>query len=170
MTTSIVNEYYAGIGLQNGENGDGFTGNFFSTSGNRIGKNKLFSTSSLGGIPLPMKTFSSGASGFCCISTIRLIIDSSNRFQLWWQNYRDSAGHSKPTFPTGTPTQSIISKAIADFRLNEDSSSNQIITGYYTHDGTSTGFPEPKPSGILFYTPFFNNRVRVHGLVLERYA
>lgn len=42
-------------------------------------------------------------------------------------------------------------------------------TGYYTETFTSVGNFLPYPNKMLIYFPFFNNRLRIHNLVIEKY-
>lgn len=50
------------------------------------------------------------------------------------------------------------------------SSLSSVVTGYYTSGGTNNNNVMMKPNAIFIYTPQFNSRLRIHALVVERYA
>lgn len=111
---------------------------------------------------LPSGNNSTGASSFAALNVCRLIIDSQNRFTFGYpSNTNTSWGNA-----TSTPTVEMVRQSMAVLGLT-----NLInTTGYWTHNGYNTGIAEAKPKGILIYSPFYNNRIRVHAFVVEKYA
>jgi len=78
-------------------------------------------------------------------------------------SFTDSAAVQLPTFnPGNTSTQNLRGPMAAQTFSN-------TMTGFYTVDGTAAGNLLPLPDKAVIYSPFINNRLRIHNIVVERY-
>jgi hypothetical protein len=91
----------------------------------------------------------------------------NNTFELTVP-YAHTSPRNIAILETDTPTIEVGRNALARFvPIGNDS----VISGYLSHNGRVSGqFYEPPPSGFLIYSPFFNFRLRVHAIVIERYS
>jgi hypothetical protein len=43
-------------------------------------------------------------------------------------------------------------------------------TGYFTSTFNNSGIPAPIPDSLYIHNPFISNRLRVHGILIEKYS
>ncbi len=66
--------------------------------------------------------------------------------------------------PTANTTTAILRSSMANYAISN------TYTGYYTTNFTSTGDLLPMPNKAVIYSPFVLSRLRIHNLVVEKYA
>lgn len=119
-------------------------------------------------ITIPQNVGATGITGFASQNALRILINSStNKYEIWC-NSNTSVPNSP--FLTSNGTVDSLRSRMASFDSTLSSAYNSVSTGFFTHNNTATGVPQVKPSGVLFYFPFFNNQIRLHAIAVERYA
>lgn len=150
--------------------GNGGTPMFISDSGNtHYVINPSTSTPNTNSyiITLPQNVGSTGFTGFACQNALKIVINNSNnQYQIYC-----NVGTTVPNIPfyTSAPTVESLRARMAAFDSTLDTR-NAVASGYFTHNNLAAGVPQVKPSGVLFYFPFFNNQIRLHAIAVERYA
>jgi hypothetical protein len=104
---------------------------------------------------------SSGSGNFAGANVCRLIINQTSKTF----SFNDNGGIGLVTYPSNNTSTSRLRSSMSAFSFTPIA-----ITGYYTVDGTSGTDILPLPNKALIYSPFLNNRLRIHNLVVERYA
>jgi hypothetical protein len=69
--------------------------------------------------------------------------------------------HNNPRYHT------INSKTVMEEVLNT-AFPNSSNTDYFTHNNTATGYRYPRPNAFIIYSPFVNNKMRIHGLLIRQ--
>lgn len=117
-------------------------------------------------ITLPQNVGATGITGFASQNTLRITIDNLTNIYTVYCNVSTSV----PNLPFYTSTATVESLRARMASFDSTTSLNSIVTGFFTHNNTASGVPQVKPSGVLFYFPFFNNQIRLHAIAVERYA
>jgi hypothetical protein len=69
-------------------------------------------------------------------------------------------------YPSSNTSTNLLRSSMSAFSF----SSFDTITGFYTSNFTETGDLLPFPDKVLIYSPFIQNRIRIHNLIVERYV
>lgn len=85
-------------------------------------------------------------------------------------SFPTSTGYSFNMFYNNGSTAEVL---LANLRTGvaaqmETQTSNYV--GYFTTGGAATGYGMSKPNSIYIYNPMLNTRMRIHALLVERYA
>jgi hypothetical protein len=133
---------------------DGFGMGMISSGVQKYG----FNTSVFPMLITPSYIQSTGSTNFIAVNYCRLIIKNKT-FEMYWG--RDST------------TNNNVSLSYLRSKINSNNGINNMITqgpftGFYTEDGTISSPILPYPNKVLIYSPFFNNRIRIHNLLIEK--
>jgi hypothetical protein len=122
-------------------------------------------------ILLPDEFYQSGSGlYFCNLFFLKIKIKDKGRpnqsYYFAIENHdRDIANdYSLPVYSTQFPSLEQMRK----FLSNADFPS--FDTGYFTSNLTSSGIPSPIPDAFYISNPFISNRIRIHGILIEKYA
>ncbi len=61
-------------------------------------------------------------------------------------------------------------EVMRQYMLSSTFEGGNYPTGYWTTSLSPTGDNLTPPNALFIYVPFFNNRIRIHGIVIEKYS
>jgi hypothetical protein len=82
-----------------------------------------------------------------------------------YENDYQSQINGAPPFALNFPSLSQMRKALADIVFTSSPD-----TGYFTSTFNNSGIPAPIPDSLYIHNPFISNRLRVHGILIEKYS
>jgi len=81
------------------------------------------------------------------------------------QNDAESQANGAPPFALNFPSLSQMRKDLANIAFTSSPD-----TGYFTSTFNNSGTPAPIPDALYIHNPFLFNRLRVHGILIEKYS
>lgn len=165
--TTLTTFRYAGIAGKQNSTIYKFTGTCITSEGDKAGLDRLSSSECM--IALPNSNIMTGNTGFIGIYPMRIKLTTGYRFEIYAPNYVDFGGYAKPTFTTDSSIETIRG-VVASMSTALTASTTNAFSGFYTNNGTNNSNRGPIPSGLLIYFPYLNNRIRIHGISIEKYA
>lgn len=101
-------------------------------------------------------TNTTGNTNYARFYGLRYVVSSNNQYTV-----TKTAGASPVTNPTVEDTRA---------QLQAMPSSDSLGSLYFNYGFTSSGVQLPRPNNVYLYFPFWGSRVRIHALVVDKYA